>query len=320
MKILITGAGGFVGQFLANELLQSPSNRLVLTDIVDVARPKCSLHSENAIIIKADLLTESSKVVRHDLDAVFILHGIMSSGAEANFDQGFQVNFDATRNLLDCIRKAKPRIRVIYASSIAVYGRPFADKITEDVFPTPEGSYGCAKLMCETLINEYTRRGYVDGFVVRLPGITVRPGQPAQAASSFLSGIIREPLARKRCLVPTTDRSKSFWICSPHILVKNLIHLLSLPNHALPIHKRALNLPGSLVSIQQMRNALARVGGDDKLNYIDEAENTGFDELVQSWPCNFDVSLALKLGLYPAESFEKAVEDYLQHSENNGST
>jgi nucleoside-diphosphate-sugar epimerase len=317
MKILITGAAGFVGQFLTKELLKNPSNRLLLTDREDFVLPSGSLYPENATIVKADLLTETSKVVHHDLEAAFILHGIMSSGAEANFDMGFQVNVDATRNLLNCIRKFTPPIRVVYASSIAVYGRPFPENITEDVFPSPEGSYGIEKLICETLINEYTRRGYIVGFSVRLPGITVRPGQPAQAASSFLSGIIREPLARKKCIVPTKNRSKLFWICSPKVVVLNFICIMSLSATALPLHKRALNAPGSLVSIQEMRDALVRVGGEDKLDYIEEAQNTRFDELVQSWPCNFDVSLALSLGLCPAESFERAVEDYLQYLEHD---
>jgi nucleoside-diphosphate-sugar epimerase len=315
MKILITGAAGFVGQFLTQELLKDPSNRLLLTDREEFVLPSGSPHPENATIIKADLVTETSKVVHRDLEVVFILHGIMSAGAEANLDMGFRINVDATRNLLDCIRTITPPIRVVYASSIAVYGRPLPESITEDSFPTPEGSYGIGKLICETLINEYTRRGFIYGFSVRLPGITVRPGQPAQAASSFLSGIIREPLAGKKCIVPTKDRSKSFWICSPKSLVVNLIRIMNLSATALPPHKRALNTPGSLVSIQEMRDALARIGGEDKLDYIEEAENTGFDELVESWPCNFDVSLALSLGLCPAESFERAVEDYLKYLE-----
>lgn len=311
MKILITGAGGFIGNVLAQELLKDPSHRLVLTDVVDITLSDEVPHPENATIIKADLFAEAHRVVHADLDAVFLLHGIMSSGAEEDFELGLRVNVDATRNLLDCIRKTRANVRIIYASSIAVYGRPFPESITEGVLPTPEGSYGSEKLICEALINEYTRRGMIDGFSVRLPGITVRPGQPAQAASSFLSGIIREPMANRTCLVPTKDRSKAFWICSPKILVKNLIHILGLPGDVLPRHRRVLNAPGSLVTIQQMRDALAAIGGSDRLRYIEETENTTFDELVQSWPCNFDVSLALSLGLCPAESFEKAVADYL---------
>lgn len=311
MKILITGAGGFIGQYLAKRLLNNPKHQLILTDISEFSTPAGSAHPENAKCIKADLATDCSALFQHDIDAVFILHGIMSSGAEANYDLGFRVNVDATRRLLESIRAARSGTRVIYASSIAVYGRPFPTSITEDVNPTPEGSYGCEKLICETLINDYTRRGFIDGFIARLPGVAIRPGPPAQAASSFLSAIVREPLAGSKCVVPTTDRSKCFWICSPKILVSNLIHLLDVQTDALPLHKRAFNAPGSLVTIQEMRDALAKVAGEDKLRYIEEADDTKFGALVDSWPCNFDVSLALSLGLSPAESFEKAVEDYI---------
>ncbi|KAJ9617287.1 hypothetical protein H2200_001008 [Cladophialophora chaetospira] len=313
MKILITGAGGFVGQYLARKLLDDASNHLVvLTDVTACSPPSNALNPHNATSVKADLSTaDLAALIPNDINAVVILHGIMSAGAEANLDLGMRVNFDATRHLLNHLRHLNSRIRVIYASSIAVYGRPFPHRITEDVFPTPEGSYGVEKLMCEALINDYTRRGFIEGFSVRLPGITVRPGPPSQAASSFLSGIFREPLAGRRCLVPTRDRGMKFWICSPKVLVENLVRLLRLPVDVLPRHKRALNLPGMLVSIQEMRDALAKVAGEDKLQYIDEAEGTEFEELVKSWPSDFDVSLALRLGLAPAERVENAAEDYI---------
>ncbi|ETS76644.1 hypothetical protein PFICI_12031 [Pestalotiopsis fici W106-1] len=312
MKILITGAGGFLGQMLAKELMNDSNHYLILTDVSAVAPPASLPHTERVTAIQADLYESSSVVVQPDIDAVYILHGIMSSGAEADFEMGFRVNFDATRNLLDQIKSKRPGIRVIYASSIAVYGRPFPDVITEGTYPTPEGSYGNEKLMCETMINDYTRRGYIDGFSIRLPGIAIRPGPPAQAASSFLSAIIREPLASRKCTVPTADRSSPFWVCSPKIAVLNLVRLLTIPSTCLPSHRRAINAPGSLVTIQEMRDALVKIAGEDRLKYVEEAADTRFGKLVQSWPHNFDVSLALSVGLFPAESFERAVEDYIQ--------
>lgn len=152
-------------------------------------------------------LAEISKSTPPNTRHVYIFHGIMSAGSEANYDLGLKVNLDGTRVLLEKLRQTKPGTRVIYASSQAVYGRPFPDTITEDVFPTPEGSYGSEKLMCELLINDMTRRGFIDGFSLRFPTISVRPGKPSQAASSFISGIIREPLAGKECVVPVKDRS-----------------------------------------------------------------------------------------------------------------
>ncbi|KAJ5369659.1 hypothetical protein N7509_014271 [Penicillium cosmopolitanum] len=312
MKILITGAGGFVGQHLARELLKNPENKLILTDIADFSTPHSSNHPENAICIQADLVKEPQAVLIEKVDAVYILHGIMSSGAEANLDLGLRVNVDATRHLLDCIRKKGWHTRVIYGSSIAVYGRPLPQKITEDVYPTPEGSYGSEKVICETLINDYTRRGYIDGFAIRLPGVVIRPGPPAQAASSFLSGIIREPLAGKKCIVPTKDRSKAFWVCSINDIVSNLVCILGLAGNALPLHRRVLNAPGILVTIQEMTETLAKVAGREKLDLIEEVEDSNFADLVQSWPCNFDVSLAFSLGLSTRESFGKAVEEYVR--------
>jgi nucleoside-diphosphate-sugar epimerase len=317
MKILITGAGGFVGKLLAARLLRDGQHQLILTDVVDNILPVDAADHGKATVIKADLLTETAKVVQQGLEVVYILHGIMSSGAETDFGLGMKVNFDSTRNLLEHIRKLGTRTRVIYASSIAVYGRPFPTAITEDAFPTPEGAYGCEKMLCEALINEYTRRSYIDGFIVRLPGISVRPGLPAQAASSFLSGIIREPLVRRRCLIPTKDRSRAFWVCSPKILIKNLVHLLELPSTALPKHRRALNLPGTTVKIQEMMDALAVVGGADKLQYIDETDDAAFGDLVQSWPCIFDTKLAITLGFHAAESFEQAVYDHQRFMEDH---
>jgi nucleoside-diphosphate-sugar epimerase len=312
MKILITGAAGFIGQHLARELLKNPENKLILTDISYFSTPPSSIHPENAICIQADLVKEPQAVLIEKVDAVYILHGIMSSGAEANLDLGLKVNVDATRNLLDCIRKKGPHTRVIYGSSIAVYGRPFPEIITENVYPTPEGSYGCEKVICETLINDYTRRGYIDGVSIRLPGVIIRPGPPAQAASGFLSGIIREPLAGKKCIVPTKDRSKAFWVCSINDIVSNLAYILGFPVDILPLHRRVLNAPGILVTIQEMRDTLAKAAGQEMLDFIEEVEDTTFADLVQSWPCNFDVSLAVGIGLSTTGSFEDAVEQYMR--------
>ncbi|KAJ5995761.1 hypothetical protein N7481_002738 [Penicillium waksmanii] len=312
MKILITGAGGFVGQYLARELLKDPENKLILTDITVFSTPPSSIHPENAICIQADLVKEPQAVLIEKMDAVYVLHGIMSSGAEANLDLGLKVNVDATRHLLDCIRKKGWHTRFIYGSSIAVYGRPFPQKITEDVYPTPEGSYGSEKVICETLINDYTRRGYIDGFAIRLPGVIIRTGAPTQAASSFLSGIIREPLAGKKCVVPTKDRSKTFWVCSINDIVLNLVYILGLPSDVLPLHRRVLNAPGMVVTIQEMRDTLAKVAGQEMLDYIEEVEDTTFADLVQSWPCNFDVSLASGVGLSVRETFGQAVEEYVR--------
>jgi len=315
MKILITGAGGFIGQFMARELLKDPSHTLILTDVVDVPIPKDAAHPENAKTIKADLSADPSAVVTKDLDAAYIFHGIMSSGSEANFELGMKVNVESVKTVLEAIRNTCPGIRVIYSSSQAVYGRPFPDKITEDHLPTPESSYGAEKLICEILINDYTRRGFISGFTLRFPTISVRPGKPTAAASSFISGIIREPLANKECVVPIKDRDWAHWVCSPKTLINNLIHALTLPGDALPPHKRTVNAPGILVTIKGMLDALAKVGGEDKLQYVKEEHDEATAKILYSWAYSYDNSLPLKLGYKPDSSFEQAVRDYVEFEE-----
>ncbi|KAI1617483.1 nucleoside-diphosphate-sugar epimerase [Exophiala viscosa] len=314
MKVLITGAGGFLGQFLARELLSNPEHKVVLTDIVDVPVPKGARNPHNATCIKGDLLKDRS-VVTPDLDAVYIFHGIMSSGSEANYDLGMSVNLESTRLLLETIRQVRPGLRVIYASSQAVYGRPLPDVITESVLPTPEGSYGAAKFMCETLINDMNRKGFIDAFVLRFPTISVRPGKPAPAASAFISGIIREPLEGKECIVPVKDRHFPSNVCNPKTLIWNLVYALTLKSDALPKHKRVLNSPGICVTIQEMMDALAKVGGEDKLQYIKEEHDEFQARILYSWAYNYDNSLALSLGFKKPENFEEAVKEYIEYME-----
>lgn len=314
MHILITGAAGFIGQILAKKLLNDSSHTLTLTDVHEPPIPHDVRHPENAKTIRADLLSDSGadSVVSSTLDAVYAFHGIMSSGAEADFDLGMRVNVDATRNLLESIRRTCPSgsVRLIYASSQAVYGQPLPAVVDDSVTPTPQSSYGAEKVICETLVNEYTRRGFVNGFVLRFPTISVRPGKPTAAASSFLSGMIREPLAGKECVVPVEDREFRSWLCSPRTLVSNLLHTLTLERDALPLHIRQINVPGISVSVQEMMDALERVGGKDKLAFIKEKEDPALKAILLSWPTRFDNSLAYSLGFKPDDSFYQAVIDY----------
>ena len=314
MKILITGAGGFIGQYLTKELLSDPANKLVLTDIFDPPVPKGVKNPQNATTVKADLLKDRS-VVTPDLDAVYIFHGIMSAGSEANYDLGMSVNLESTRLLLETIREVRPGLRVIYSSSGAVYGRPLPDPINEDALPTPEGSYGAAKFMCEILMNDMTRRGYIDAFCIRFPTVTVRPGKPAPAASAFISGIIREPLAGLECVLPIKDRGFPSHVTSPKNLIQNLVHCLTLPSDALPSHKRVINAPGHVVTIQDMMDALAKVGGEDKLKYVKEEHDEAIAKILYSWAVKYDNSLAYKLGFRKPDSFEQSVREFQEYME-----
>jgi nucleoside-diphosphate-sugar epimerase len=313
--ILITGAAGFIGAHLAARFVDENKYRLVLTDSVLPSVPARVKHPGGAIAIKADLriAEEMIRVVSASkpLKAVFLFHGIMSSGSEASPGLSEEVNLDATRSLLRFLAEETRGVRVVYASSVAVYGPPLPAVVTDATTPTPLGTYGTHKFMTELYINEMHRRGDIDAFSLRFPTITVRPGKPTQAASSFLSGMIREPMNGQESVIPILDRSFKGWLCGPKTLVENLVLVLELPGDVLPLHKRALNMPGIVATIQEMRDALARVGGKDKLTFLREEEDPDAKALLESWPGEVDVSTALKLGLAQDQSFENIVREYV---------
>ncbi|KAJ5386576.1 hypothetical protein N7509_009117 [Penicillium cosmopolitanum] len=309
MHVLITGGAGFIGQLLAKELLNDSTYRVTLTDINQPPIPKGVRYPENATAIKSDLLTGAKEVVTASLDAVYAFHGIMSSGHEREHRCDSQSSRGITAHL--------PGVRVIYSSSQAVYGQPLPEIVTDSVIPTPESSYGAEKIVCETLVNEYTRRKFITGFTLRFPTISVRPGAPTAAASSFLSGMIREPLDGKECVIPIEDRAFKSWLCSPKTLVSNLIHTLSLPAESVPPHIRQVNVPGICATVQDMMDALEAVGGKDKLSLLQEKEDPALIPILKSWPTQFDNTQAISLGFKRDESFEQAVRDYKQQHEQS---
>lgn len=313
--ILITGAAGFIGQRLAAVLLNDhPEYRLVLTDIVKPPVPSDVKHSENATSIQADLSDASSLsglVQRSQpLSAVFIFHGIMSSGSEANPDLSLRVNLNTTMALLLQLAGTNKGVRVIYASSQAVYGSPLPEVITDAVTPTPAGVYGTHKLMCEAFINDLSRRGLVDAFSCRFPTVSVRAGKPTQAASSFLSGMIREPMNGQECSIPIRDRGYRAVLGGPGTLVENLLRVLKLPGDALPPHVRWMNFPGISVTVQEMLDALVLVGGKEKLGFIKEETDETMERILRSWPLRIDDSTAVGLGLKRDDSAESLVREY----------
>lgn len=314
MRILITGAAGFIGQLVAKKLLEDrkAAHSLILTDIIEPPTPTNIHSSSNVQAIKADLCTQSEAVVTKDIEAAFVFHGIMSSGAEADFDLGMKANFDATRALLETIRKTCPGARVIYASSQAVYNNSVTLPVTESQMPTPETSYGAEKMMCEYLITEYTRRGFIDGISLRFPTVCVRPGKPTAAASSFISGMIREPMNGVKCVIPLEDKQWRHWLCSPRILVQNLIYAATrFDTNRLAKFDRAINFPGIGVSIQDMMDSLERVGGKDKLALLEMKEQEDLKKILESWPAEFDNTKALELGFERDTGFDQIVRDYV---------
>ncbi|GAP91937.1 putative nucleoside-diphosphate-sugar epimerase [Rosellinia necatrix] len=315
-NILITGAGGLVGPLLATRLLNEPGYNVTLTDLVDPAVPAGVRHPENARCVRGDItdraFVASLVAGAGPLHAVFVFHGIMSAGSEADFDLSLAVNVDSVRGLLLELRAASPGVRVVYASSQAVYGQPLpARGVTDDVTPTPEGTYGAHKLLTEVFLNDMHRKGYVDAFILRFPSVVVRPGRPTNAASSFLSGMIREPMNGEECVIPLRDRSFRSFLCSPSSLQENLFRVLHMDSGSMPRHIRHINVPGVSVSIQELMDALAKHGGEDKLKLLREETIPDLERILRSWSPDFDVTTPLRLGLIKDQSGENIVKEYI---------
>jgi nucleoside-diphosphate-sugar epimerase len=199
---------------------------------------------------------------------------------------------------------------VIYASSTAIYGQPLPQWPSEATLPTPSSSYGTQKSMIEYAINDFSRRGWINGWTLRFPTISVRPGKPTQAASSWMSGMFREPLQGLASSLPCGDEFEA-WLCSPRILVENLLHVLTLEVDALPSHMRQVNLPGITASVREMLAALEEVGGKEAVELVKREEPTKeIKDMLDSWPIRFDVSKAMGLGFKRDERFVDAVRDF----------
>ncbi|KAF2817405.1 NAD-dependent epimerase/dehydratase-like protein [Mytilinidion resinicola] len=311
--ILITGAGGFVGQTLASKLLSVYEDaRLVLAD---VTKPPSPQPSSSRIQCVASDLTDSAacnSLLEVSPDAVFILHGIMSSGAEANLELGLKVNFDSVRNLLDRLRHTKPGVKVIFTSSCAVFGKAATEKLaTEvDVVPMPETSYGTQKLMIEFLINDYSRRGLIDGRVVRLPTIFIRAGAPTAAASSFVSGIVREPLHGQKSILPV-DPTIGIWLCSPRTLAHNLVHAMELKAEKFG-HFRTVLLPGYTATSAEILDALEKVAGKETRALVEERRDETIQRICLGWPAKYNTSRAKSLGFADDIGLEQTIKDFIK--------
>jgi nucleoside-diphosphate-sugar epimerase len=316
MKILITGAAGMVGRKLIarlmkdGELAGKPITDLVLNDIVV---PETPLHEKIKVKRHRGDLSEPGMIpgllaARPDL--IYHLAGIVSGEAEANFDLGYRVNLDGTRALFDAIRVSGDRPKVIFTSSIAVFGAPFPDTIPDDFQQTPLSSYGTQKLMSELLLADYSRRGFFDGVGIRLPTICVRPGKPNKAASSFFSGIIREPLAGQEAVLPV-PRGVLHTHASPRSAVGFLVHAASLDGDAIG-PRRNLTMPGVAVTVGEQIEALARVAGNNVTALIKEQPDEAVWAIVKNWPTRFEAKRARELGFTAETSFDDIVKAHIE--------
>lgn len=310
MQIIITGGGGFLGQRLASHLLASSMSleKLVLVDIV---KPAFAGTDPRVQCQEADLSQEGvvESLVSSGTSLIFHLAAIVSSHAEADFDLGYQVNLDVTRRLLEACRRTRPGARFVFSSSLAVYGGTLPAVVDDTTVITPQSSYGIQKAMGELLVNDYSRKGFVDGRVLRLPTVCVRPGRPNKAASSFVSSIIREPLQGEEAICPVAT-DLPLWLSSPDTVVGNLAHAAALDAEAFGTW-RTVNLPGIGVTVQGMLNALSQYAGADVLKNIRFEPDAAINRIVSSWPGRIDNSRARQLGFTVDASFEDFIAQFV---------
>lgn len=313
MKIIITGGAGFLGTLLTQELLNRQdidSAPIEFDEIVSVdLAPSRVLDSR--ISSKIGDLSDSDfvdHVVTADTVAIYHLAAVLSGGSAENFDLALSVNIDGTRNLLDAARRLPEAPRFIFTSSLAVFGGTMPEIVSPEFATQPDSTYGAFKAVGELLVNEYSRKGFIDGRICRLPTISVRPGAPNSAASSFASGIIREPLNGVESVCPVPHETP-MWLSSPRAVVKNLVHSLGLAGEEIGTW-RAMNLPGITVTVGEMLAALETVAGADARALVRDELSQPIMDIVCSWPGAFDIQKTLALGFEQDSSFEEMVRQY----------
>lgn len=312
MNIIITGGQGFLGQRLAKTLLSQDKIKIEELVLIDVIKPIAPNNDPRVRCIEMDLRNPESldAIITKNTDAIFHLAAIVSSHAEQDPDLGYEINFLATRNLLEVCRRIKPSIRFIFSSSLAVFGGELPDVIQNATAVTPQSTYGTQKAMSELLINDYSRKGFVDGLVVRLPTICIRPGKPNKAASSFVSSIIREPLHGENAICPVSE-DLLLWLSSPNTIVENFIHALTLPSLP-PRSWHVINLPGFMVSVKQMLADLAHIKGEEILEKITFEFDENINNIVASWPVEINCAQAQALGFKADADFASVIKQFIQ--------
>ncbi len=320
MKVVITGGAGFIGRQLAERLLalgELPGrdgkperiDELVLFDAVEPApfkQPDKRVHAVTGDISDKALV---GRTIDQTTGSVFHLAAVVSAAAEADFDLGMRVNVEGTRAVLEACRALPQPARLVFTSSIAVFGGDMPPTLTDTTPLTPQTSYGAQKAIGELLLNDYSRKGFVDGRALRLPTIVVRPGKPNKAASTFASSILREPLAGQDAICPV-ERSARMWILSPRRAVAALLHAHALPAAAWGTN-RSLTLPGIDVSIGDMADGLGRVSGKGPVSRIRWQPDPHIQKIVAGWPYRFDPARAKAMGFGTDASIDEIIRAHI---------
>ena len=316
MKILITGGAGMIGRKLAERLARDgalggkPVSKLTLYDVVPGKVPDGAKMPVTVATGDLPAPGEADKLLADHPDVVFHLAAIVSGEAEQDFDKGYRINMDGTRGVLEAARKAGHKPRLVFASSIAVFGAPFPEAIGDEFFNTPLTSYGTQKTIGELLVTDYSRKGFLDGISIRLPTICVRPGKPNKAASGFFSNIMREPLAGEEAVLPVSE-SVMHWHASPRAAVGFMLHAATLDLSKLG-WRRALTMPGLAVTVGEQIAALKKVAGDKVAGRIRRVPDPFVEGIVAGWPRNFAPTRALALGFRPDASFEDIIRIHIE--------
>ncbi|KWR87930.1 D-erythronate dehydrogenase [Cupriavidus sp. IDO] len=318
MNVLITGGAGFLGLQLARLLLQRGTLNLdgqpVAIDhltLLDVVAPQ-GLDDARVRVLTGDLSDPAvlAQAIDADTGAVFHLAAVVSGQAEADFELGMRVNLDASRALLETCRQLGHKPRVLFTSSVAVYGGELPPVVQDDTALNPQSSYGVQKAIGELLLSDYSRRGFVDGRVLRLPTISVRPGKPNAAASSFASGIIREPLAGIEANCPVAPDTP-LWLLSPRAAVAALVNGIELAGERFG-NRRVVNLPGLSVTAAGMVEALRRVAGDAVADRVTWQHEERIEKIVGTWPAAWNAERAVSLGFQGDASFDEVIRGYME--------
>ena len=317
MKVLVLGAGGMIGRKIAARVASDGQiggravSQLVLADVAAPEKPAgatCPVSTH-----AADLATPSdmAPLLAARPDVILHLAAVVSGEAEADFDKGYRVNLDATRALLDAIRAVPDWCpRLVFASSLAVFGPPFPEAIPDDFAPTPATSYGTQKVIAEHLISDYSRKGHLDGISLRLPTICIRPGLPNRAASGFFSGILREPLAGLPAVLPVPEITRH-WFASPRSAVGFFLHAAALDTAPLG-QRRAITMPGLSATVADQIEALRALAGDAAVGLIRREPDPAIARIVAGWAAGFDTARARDLGFVAETRFEEIVAAHVE--------
>ena len=308
-RALVIGAAGMIGRKLVERLAKDGGlDELVLHDVVPPQAPA------GARAVTSDLSApgEAEKLVSARPELIFHLAAIVSGEAEADFEKGYRINLDGTHRLFEAIRRIGDgyQPRVVFTSSIAVFGAPFPEAIDDEFLSAPLTSYGTQKAIGELLLSDYSRRGFFDGIGLRLPTICVRPGKPNRAASGFFSGIIREPLAGQEAVLPV-PRSVRHWFASPRAAIGFLLHAARLDTARLGA-RRNLSMPGISATVGEQIESLRKVAGDKAARLIREEPDATIMRIVEGWPRNFAPRRALELGFRADSSFEEIIRIHIE--------